>query len=182
MHFHVTLQLYNSLIYCARELFKPWKDLASLVVCNGKIFRFWVFVGDVISWARLSQPKWLKTYPTYDVTHKKPEIQNLNFFHCKLDDVPNLSRVWAALNTLASGQKSKFLKKKHRNARGFAWEFLWSNKCYGAGRSVKRRCKSSSLHSKKVFWLGLRVFCEWCHKWRAFRPPWPTLPGLGPNR
>jgi len=25
---------------------------------------------------------------------------------------------------------------------------------YGPGRSVKRRSKSSRLHSKKVFWLG----------------------------
>jgi len=47
-----------------------------------------------------------------------------------------------------------FWKKKHRNARGFAWEFLQSGKCYGPGRSVKRRGKSSSLHSKKNFWLG----------------------------
>jgi len=24
---------------------------------------------------------------------------------------------------------------------------------------------------------GVRVVCEWRHKWRTFRPPWPTLPG-----
>jgi len=35
---------------------------------------------------------------------------------------------------------------------------------------------------KKIFCLGGAVFCEWCHKWRTFRPPWPTLPGLGANR
>ena len=22
-------------------------------------------------------------------------------------------------------------------------------------------------------------FCEWCHKWRTFSPPWPTSPGPG---
>ena len=25
----------------------------------------------------------------------------------------------------------------------------------------------------------MRFFCEWSHKWRTFRPPWPTLPGPG---
>jgi len=38
-----------------------------------------------------------------------------------------------------------------------------------------------SIKKKKKLWLGLRVFCEWCHKWRTFRPPWPTLPGPGPK-
>jgi len=32
---------------------------------------------------------------------------------------------------------------------------------------------------KIISCLGVRVFCEWCHKWRTFRPPWPTLPGPG---
>jgi len=32
---------------------------------------------------------------------------------------------------------------------------------------------------KKIFAWGVRVFYEWRHKWRAFRPPWPTLPGPG---
>ena len=79
------------------------------------------------------------------------------------------------INALASGW---FREKKHLNARGFAWEFLWSGMLYRPGKSLKR-CKSSSLHSKKKFCLGVRVFCEWHHKWRTFRPPWPTLPGPG---
>jgi len=33
---------------------------------------------------------------------------------------------------------------------------------------------------KKNFAWGMRVFCEWCHKWRTFRQPWSTL--LGPGR
>jgi len=37
---------------------------------------------------------------------------------------------------------------------------------------------AASLHSKKN-WLGVRVFCEPCRKWRTFRPPWPTSPGPG---
>ena len=32
---------------------------------------------------------------------------------------------------------------------------------------------------KKIFCLGVRVFCEWRHKWRTFWPPWPTLSGPG---
>jgi len=32
---------------------------------------------------------------------------------------------------------------------------------------------------KKNFAWGLRVFCEWRHKWRTFWSPWPTLPGPG---
>jgi len=34
---------------------------------------------------------------------------------------------------------------------------------------------------KKIFWLGLRIFCEWRHKWRTFRLPWPTSPGPRPK-
>jgi len=32
---------------------------------------------------------------------------------------------------------------------------------------------------KKIFCLGYAFFCQWRHKWRTFRPPWPTLPGHG---
>jgi len=69
--------------------------------------------------------------------------------------------------------------KKRLNTRGFAREYLRSCTGYGRGRSVKRRGKSSSLHSKKFFAWGVRVFCEWRLKSRTFRPPWPTLPGPG---
>jgi len=47
-----------------------------------------------------------------------------------------------------------FLKKKTLNARGFAWEFLWSGMLYRPGKSLRRRGKSSSPHLKKVFFLG----------------------------
>jgi len=53
-----------------------------------------------------------------------------------------------------------FRKKKRLNARGFAWGFLWSGMLYRPGKSLKRRGKSSSLHSKKIFAWGLRFFCE----------------------
>jgi len=51
-----------------------------------------------------------------------------------------------------------FWKKKCPNARGFAWEFLWSGMLYRPGKSLKRRSKSSSLHSKQHFCLGVAVF------------------------
>jgi len=84
----------------------------------------------------------------------------------------------AVFNTLASDAFGDF-RKIHRNARGFVREFLPFGKCSGPGWSIKRPSKSCSLHSKKNFWLRVRIICEWRHKWRTFRPPWPTLPGLG---
>jgi len=71
------------------------------------------------------------------------------------------------------------VRKKSLNACGFAWKYLYSYKGYGPGRGVKRRSKSSSMHSKKIFAWGMWVYCQWHHKWRTFRPPWPTLPGPG---
>jgi len=52
-----------------------------------------------------------------------------------------------------------FWKKKRLNARGFAREYLRSCTGYGPGQSIKRRSKSSSLHSKTSFsaW-GMRFF------------------------
>jgi len=54
-----------------------------------------------------------------------------------------------SVNPLASGQNQGFLRKKHRNACGFVWEFLWSSQRYRPGQSLKRCGKSCSLHSKK---------------------------------
>jgi len=74
---------------------------------------------------------------------------------------------------LTSGWIWGFSKTNHRNACGFALEFLPIGKCYGPGWSIKRRGKS------KLFGWGMRIFCEWRHKWKTFRPPWPALPGPG---
>jgi len=52
------------------------------------------------------------------------------------------------------GAFGDFRKKKRLNARGFAREFLQSGMLYRPGKSLKRRGKSSSLHSKKNFCLG----------------------------
>jgi len=47
-----------------------------------------------------------------------------------------------------------FSEKNRLNARGFAREFPRSGMLYRPGKSLKRRGKSSSLHSKKNFLLG----------------------------
>ena len=73
-----------------------------------------------------------------------------------------------------------FQKKKRLNPRGFAREFLRSGLLYRPSKSLKRRGKSSSLHSKKSFCLGDAGFLWVTSKWRTFRSPWPTL--LGPGR
>ena len=79
---------------------------------------------------------------------------------------------------LASARIRGFSEKKRLNAHGFSREFLRSGMLYRHGKSLKRRGKTSSLHSKKFFLLGGCVFfCLWRHTWRTFRPHWPTLPG-----
>jgi len=35
---------------------------------------------------------------------------------------------------------------------------------------------------KRFFWLELRIYCEWCHKWSSLGSFWLMLPGLRPNR
>ena len=62
------------------------------------------------------------------------------------------------LNSLASGCFRGFQKKKRLHARGSAWEFLRFGMLYRPGKSLKRRGKSSSLHSKKNFCLGVAGF------------------------
>jgi len=62
------------------------------------------------------------------------------------------------LNSLASARFQGFLEKKRLNACGFAQEFLQSGMLYRPGKSLKRRGKSSSLHSKKNFCLGVVFF------------------------
>ena len=51
---------------------------------------------------------------------------------------------------------------------------------YRPGKSLKRRGKSSSLHSKKNFLLGgFGFFVSDVISEGLFGPPWPTLPGPG---
>jgi len=55
---------------------------------------------------------------------------------------------------LASARIQGFSKKKHRNARGFACEFLRSGMLYRPGKSLKRCGKSSKSALEKNFLLG----------------------------
>jgi len=57
------------------------------------------------------------------------------------------------INSLASTSIWGFSEKKRLNACGFVWEFLWSGILYRPGKSLKRRGKSSSLHSIRIFLL-----------------------------
>jgi len=98
-------------------------------------------------------------------------LKNSAFLHIDI--------VLGTQSVLASARIRGFSEKKRLNARGFAREFLRSGMLYWPGKSLKRRWKSSRLHSKKNFCLGGAFFFEWRHKWRIFRPPWPTLPGTG---
>ena len=53
-----------------------------------------------------------------------------------------------------------------------AWELF---------KSSKDSANLRVCNQKKILGWGLRIFCEWRHKWRIFRPPWPTSPGPGPK-
>ena len=83
------------------------------------------------------------------------------------------------INTLASGRNLEFSRQNNQIARGFAQEFIWSGKRCIPSQRLKRCGKSSSLHSKKSFWFGMRIFGEWHDIWRTSRSPWPTLPDPG---
>jgi len=86
-------------------------------------------------------------------------------------------RAKRGLNTFTSGRNREFSHQNNRIARGFAREFLRSRQRFRPSKRLKRRGKSSSLHSKIIFCV--RILCEWRHKWSTFRPPWPTSPGPG---
>jgi len=44
-----------------------------------------------------SSQKLSKTYLTYDVTHKKTKPKTNFFFHCRLENLLSLLKVWTAL-------------------------------------------------------------------------------------
>ena len=72
--------------------------------------------------------------------------------------VKEVGGVMWLINSLVSGCFWGFLEKKRLNACGFARKFLWSGMLYRPGKSLKKRGKSSSLYSKKIFCFGERVF------------------------
>ena len=64
------------------------------------------------------------------------------------------SKFKGKINSLVSGHSRGYSEKKRLNVRGCAWEFLLSGMFYRPGKSLKKRSKSFSLHSKKFFLLG----------------------------
>jgi len=58
------------------------------------------------------------------------------------------------VNTFTSSQNREFSRQNNRIARGCAREFLRFGQCYRPSIRIKRRGKSSSLHSKKNLLLG----------------------------
>jgi len=88
------------------------------------------------------------------------------------------NRSFLAFNTLTPGWIRGFLTKKTPKC---TWLCVGiSTLLYGL--QVKASKDAASLlvcTRKKFFAWGMRVFCEWRHKWKTFRPPWPTLPCPG---
>ena len=132
----------------------------------------------------------MQTYPSVRPIWKMTQKPFLQCFACQrtfsgsrvIAEKPPSKTINCLLQSLTLWCPLGFgdFRKKHLNASGFAREFLQSGMLYRPGKSLKRHGKSSSLHSKKNFFAWeMRVFCEWRHKWRTFRPPWPTLPGPG---
>ena len=81
-------------------------------------------------------------------------------------------------NSLASGWFWRFSQKNS----SFRWPYQrpssstdWARELFNGSNG------STSLVdcTWKKFCLGDAVFWEWRHKWRTFKPPWPTLPGPG---
>jgi len=99
--------------------------------------------------------------------HRHIEIRDVNIFS---------SGHLAGCLTLASGWFREFSGKK-------TLKRMWL--CTG----ISPICSTDPVKVSKdtasllvctwynLFAWGLQVFCEWRHKWRTFRPPWPTLPG-----
>jgi len=85
-------------------------------------------------------------------------------------------------NTFASGLIQAVCMKT------VGWHVALRRNFCGPGSAtdpVKSSKDSPSLVvcTRKFFFVwGVWIFCEWCHKWRTFKPPWPTSPGPGPNR
>ena len=82
-----------------------------------------------------------------------------------------------SFNTLASARIRGFSKKNAKTHVALHGNF--SGPVYSTDQ-VKVSKDTASLLVwtwKKIFCLRMRAFCEWRHKWRTFRLPWPILPG-----
>jgi len=57
-----------------------------------------------------------------------------------------------------------FRKKKHRNARGFAWNFSSPVRATDLVKCSRDTASLVACTWKKIIWLAVQIFCEWCHK------------------
>jgi len=94
-----------------------------------------------------------------------------------------VSSIWFSfqLNTSTSGLNQAVRVKTTRLHVALCGNFSGLVSAHRSGWKLKRISKSCSLHSKKFIGWGVRIFCEWYHKWRTFRPPCALHLALGPN-
>jgi len=88
-----------------------------------------------------------------------------------------IKQIRKSLNSSASGWFQGISKKKRLNACGFVREFSGPVCSTDPVKVSKHTASLLVCTRKKIFCLRVRVFCEWCLKWKTYRPPWPTLPG-----
>jgi len=89
------------------------------------------------------------------------------------------------LDSLASGWFWRFSQKKNSS-------FRLPYQCPSSSADCARELFNGSNRSaslvectrKKIFWLGVRIVCDWCHKWSTSRvilahAAWPRAQPLG---
>jgi len=102
--------------------------------------------------------------------------------NCWMHDLALLSRTWKkdTLTTLVSGHFWRFSIKKNTEMHvTLRRNFSCSVSATDLVETSKDAASLLDCTWKKTFWLGVQLLCDWCHKWRAFRAPSPTLPGPG---
>jgi len=83
------------------------------------------------------------------------------------------------INTLASGQKRRFLKKNTETHVALRRNYsapVWVTDLVEVSKDAASLLVCTW---KKFFRWGMQIFCEWRHKWRTFQLPWTTSPGPG---
>ena len=122
---------------------------------------------------KTSVPAFMSKYCRYTI-YQQNFADIILWQHCKIH------RSISSLNTLAFGRKRGFSKKKN-NQTHMALRGNYSVPVQVTDLIEVSKGAASHLvrTRKKFFCSGVQIFCDWRHKWRTFRPPWPTLPGPG---
>jgi len=120
-------------------IINPFKNLKTFQLYQIEFSWYWTITNFNVSFSLVKLLKW---------THEELSSSCHLLLMCVLHVVKVKVTLW---RPAAFGD---FRKKKRLNARGFVQEYLRSCLGYGPGRNVKRRSKSSSLHSKKKFLVG----------------------------